>query len=361
MRAAVLHPGGGPSLDLRDDVTALGPDDGEVKIQIKATGVCHSDLSVVAGGLPSQGTMIVGHEGAGVVREVGRGVTGVQVGDHVVVNWIPACGRCPDCVNGESHLCMTHMSDLFGKARFAVGETPAFGMAGTGTWAEEIVVPWEAAVRIDDDIPFEYAALLGCGVSTGVGAVINTARVRPGSTVAVLGLGGVGLSVVQGASIAGAARIVAVDPNRSKHGVAMQLGATEVVVPEDLQAIHDDVTKGRGFDAVFEAVGRSDTIKSAWDLTRRGGDTVIVGAGAQDDLVQINAFELLFRARNLRPSVYGSSDLRRDLPLLVALHRQGRLDIESLISRRIRFEELNDAVSALEKGDVIRQVVLFDE
>jgi S-(hydroxymethyl)glutathione dehydrogenase / alcohol dehydrogenase len=360
MRAAVLHPDAGGKLDLRDDVRALGPDTGEVRIGIKATGVCHSDLSVLSGGLPSQGTMIVGHEGAGVVLEVGAGVVAVRPGDHVIVNWIPACGRCADCVNGEAHLCMTHMSDLFGRARFAVGDTPAYGMAGTGTWAEEIVVPWEAAVPVDKDLPFESAALLGCGVSTGVGAVVNTARVRSGSSVAVIGLGGVGLSVVQGAAIAGAATILAVDPNEAKHPIATRFGATDVVVPDMMKDAHDRLTGGRGFDYVFEAVGQAQTITTAWEMTRRGGDTVVVGAGAPDDLVQINAFELLFRARNIKPSVYGGSDLRRDLPRLISLHRGGRLDIEGLISRRIRFEELGDAVDALSKGEAIRQVVLFD-
>jgi S-(hydroxymethyl)glutathione dehydrogenase / alcohol dehydrogenase len=360
VRAAVLYADGNRKLDLRDDVIALGPDAGEVKIRIRATGVCHSDLSVITGGLPGQGAMIIGHEGAGEVLEVGEHVTSVRPGDHVVVNWIPACRRCADCYDGNAHLCMTHMSDLFGKARFRAGDTPAFGMAGTGTWAEEMVVPWEAAIKIDPDLPFEYAALLGCGISTGVGAVFNTARVRPGSSVAVVGLGGVGLSVIQGARIAGATTILAIDPLIAKHELAQRLGATHAAVPDEALGLRETLTGNQGFDYVFEAVGKSATIVAAWQLTRRGGDTVVVGAGAADDMVAINAFELLFQARNLKPSVYGGSDLGRDLPMLIALFRSGKLDIESLISRRIRFEDLNDAVAALEKGEAIRQVVVFD-
>ncbi|MEV5433614.1 Zn-dependent alcohol dehydrogenase [Streptomyces sp. NPDC052701] len=361
MRAAVLRESGQGEIELRDDVTALGPGPEEVKIRIRATGVCHSDLSLISGELPGGGgAMIVGHEGAGEVVEVGDQVTAVAPGDHVVINWIPACGRCEDCRNRQVHLCMGFMENLFSKHRFEIHGTPAFGMAGTGTWAEEMVVPWQAAIKIDPEFPFEQAALLGCCVPTGVGAVLNTGSVRPGDRVAVIGLGGVGLSAVQGARLAGATSIVAIDPAQHKHPLAARLGATHTITPEEAEGIKDSLTSGRGFDHVFEAVGRSATVRHAWELTRRGGDVVVIGAGAPNDLLDISTYELLFASRNIRPSVYGGSDLRRDLPKLIELTRSGHLDIESLISARVRFQDLNDAVAALTKGEVIRQVVVFD-
>ncbi|WP_046502302.1 Zn-dependent alcohol dehydrogenase [Streptomyces odonnellii] len=361
MRAAVLRESGLGKIELRDDVTALDPGPEEVKIRIRATGVCHSDLSLISGELPGGGgAMVLGHEGAGEVIEVGNQVTAVAPGDHVVVNWIPACGQCEDCRNRQVHLCMGFMENLFSKHRFEIDGAPAFGMAGTGTWAEEMVVPWQAAIKIDPAFPFDQAALLGCCVPTGVGAVLNTDSVRPGDRVAVIGLGGVGLSAVQGARLAGATSIVAVDPARHKHALAARLGATHTITPEAAEETKDLLTGGRGFDHVFEAVGRSATVRHAWQLTRRGGDVVVIGAGAPDDPLDISTYELLFASRNIKPSVYGESDLRRDLPKLIEFTRSGHLDIESLISARVRFEDLNDAVTALTKGEVVRQVVIFD-
>ncbi|WP_131741778.1 alcohol dehydrogenase catalytic domain-containing protein [Actinomadura roseirufa] len=361
MRAAVLFEAGAGGLELRDDVVALGPDQDEVRIRIRATGICHSDLSVINGELPGGGgAMVVGHEGAGEVIAVGSRVAAVAPGDHVVVNWIPACGACDDCRAGRAHLCMTFMANLFERPHFEVGGAPAFGMAGTGTWAEEVVVPWQAAIKIGHDVPFEHAALLGCGVPTGIGAVLNTGDVRPGDSVAVIGLGGVGLSAVQGARLAGATTILAVDPVEAKHVLARRFGATDTTAPEGLAAARDRLTGGRGFDHAFEAVGRSATIRAAWDVTRRGGDVIIVGAGAPGDNLEISSYELLFAARNLKPSVYGASDLRRDLPKLITLIKTGRFDVEGLISRRLRFDDLPEGVAALDKGEAVRQVVVFD-
>jgi S-(hydroxymethyl)glutathione dehydrogenase/alcohol dehydrogenase len=357
----VLRESGQGKLELRDDVVALGPGPDEVKIRIRATGVCHSDLSLISGELPGGGgAMIVGHEGAGEVLEVGDHVTAVSPGDHVVVNWIPACGKCEDCRNHRVYLCMGFMENLFSKPRFEVGGTPAFGMAGTGTWSEEMVVPWQAAIRIDPEFPFDQAALLGCCVPTGVGSVLNTASVRPGDKVAVIGLGGVGLSAVQGARLAGATTIVAIDPVEAKHGLAARFGATHTVAPALAHETKDRLTSGKGYDHVFEAVGRSATVKEAWQLTRRGGDIIVIGAGAPDDPLDISSYELLFANRNFKPSVYGGSDLRRDVPKLIELIRAGHLDVGGLISGHIRFEELNDAVAALAKGEAVRQVMVFE-
>jgi Zn-dependent alcohol dehydrogenase len=361
MRAAVIQGSGVKEVELRDDATTVGPDLAEVKVKIRATGVCHSDLSILSGTLPNSYPAVLGHEAAGEVVEVGEHVGNVAVGDRVVISWTPSCGLCPDCVAGRPFLCVKYIIEGYTKPRFRLGDgTPAFGMAGCGTWAEEMVVPWEACIRVDDDVPYEYAALLGCGISTGVGAAINTAQVRPGTAVAVVGCGGVGLSVIQGAKAAGAAAILAIDPLESKHEIAKKFGATHTATPDDAENVKNLLTGGQGFDYAFEVVGRSATIRAAWQLTRRGGDVIVVGAGAADDNVQFNAFELLFDGKNLKASLYGSSDLRRDVPRFVALWRNGKLDLESLITRRIRFEDLNDAIATLERGDAIRQVVLFD-
>jgi S-(hydroxymethyl)glutathione dehydrogenase / alcohol dehydrogenase len=361
VRAAVLH-GTGPEalVDLRDDVATVGPGPGEVKVRLRATGVCHSDLSVLSGVIPSGMPAVLGHEGAGEVLEVGERVTAVTPGQHVVISWTPACGDCPECLRGLPFLCLTFVVEGFKTPRFTLGDgTPAFGMAGCGTWAEEMVVPWQSVIPVDDDVPFPCAALLGCGIPTGVGAVINTARVAPGSSVAVVGCGGVGLAAIQGARIAGAATILAIDPVPGKHAKALGLGATHAVTPDDSERARKDLTGGKGFDYAFEVVGRSATIRAAWRLARRGGDVIVVGAGARDDSVPFSAWELLFDGKNLLSSLYGGCDLRRDIPRFVGLWRAGRLDIEGLITRQIKFDELNEAITALRHGDVIRQVVTF--
>jgi Zn-dependent alcohol dehydrogenase len=360
VQAAVIQGAGVKEVELRDDASTIGPDAGEVKVKIKATGVCHSDLSLLSGTLPNNYPAVVGHEAAGEIVEVGDHVTNVAPGDHVVISWTPACGLCTDCVAGRPHLCVTYIIEGFTKPRFSLGDgTPAFGMAGAGTWAEEIVVPWEACIKVADDVPYEYAALLGCGISTGVGAAINTAAVRPGTTVAVVGCGGVGLSVIQGARAAGAATILAIDPLESKHEVAKKFGATHTATPDQVEELKNVLTAGQGFDYGFEVVGKSATIRAAWQLTRRGGDVIVVGAGAVDDNVTFNAFELLFDGKTLKSSLYGGSDLRRDVPRFVEMWRAGRLDLESLITRRIGFADLNDAIATLERGEAIRQIVLF--
>jgi len=357
-----MHETGPEALvDLRDDVIAVGPGPREVRVRLRATGVCHSDLSVLTGVIPSAMPAVLGHEGAGEVIEVGEQVTSVCPGQRVVISWTPACGDCEECRRGIPFLCLTYVVEGFTTPRFELGDgTAAFGMAGCGTWAEEMVVPWQAVIPVADDVPFACAALLGCGIPTGVGAVINTAKVIPGSSVAVVGCGGVGLAAIQGARIAGAATILAVDPVLGKHAKALALGATHAVTPDDAEQARKELTGGNGFDYAFEVVGRSATIRAAWRLARRGGDVIVVGAGARDDTVPFTAWELLFDGKNLLSSLYGGCDLRRDIPRFVGLWRAGRLDIAGLITRQIRFGELNDAVRALRGGEVIRQVVAFD-
>lgn len=361
MRAAILHAVGDDKLDLRDDVTLAPVGPADVRVRIRATGVCHSDLSAMTGVLPQPLPLIPGHEGSGEVVEVGDHVTSVQPGDHVIVNWRPSCQECNLCLGGQPYLCMKYVIESFTKGNFRFGgDTTAFGMAGCGTWAEEVVIPWQGAIKVDPEVSWEAAALIGCGITTGVGAAINTARVRPGSTVAVIGCGGVGLSVIQGARVAGARTILAVDPLTTKHELAKKVGATHAVTPEEIPAALAELTGGNGFDYGFEVVGKSATITSAWQITRAGGDVIVVGAGAMDDMVQISAFSLLFEGKNLLSSLYGEADVRHDFPYFADLYKAGKLDLESMISARIKLADLNDAVAALKGGEVLRQIVIMD-
>jgi S-(hydroxymethyl)glutathione dehydrogenase/alcohol dehydrogenase len=360
VKAAVLHNVGDPRLDVRDDVTTTPVGAGKVRIRIKATGVCHSDLSAMNGTIPVAVPAVLGHEGAGEIIEVGAGVTGLAEGDHVVVCWSPQCGSCRDCINGQPQLCMAYMINAFSDAHFAIGATPLFGMAGAGTFAEELILLEQGAVKIDKDVPLDVASLLGCGVMTGVGAAINAAKVEPGSSVVVFGCGGVGISAIQGARIAGAATIVAVDMVDRKLDWAKQFGATHAVKPEDLATAQHELTGGAGFDYGFEVVGRSETIKAAYDATRRGGTTVVVGVGRAEDMVQLSAFDLFYNEKNLRGTYYGSANIRRDFPRLLDLWRAGRLDLDGMITRRLTIDDVNDAFDAMQSGDVIRQVINFD-
>ncbi|MEV6302393.1 alcohol dehydrogenase catalytic domain-containing protein [Actinoplanes sp. NPDC051861] len=360
MRAAVLHTIGDEKLEIRDDVAVLGPGPGEVHIRVRAAGVCHSDLSAINGGLPQPVPAVLGHEAAGDVLAVGDGVDDLEPGDRVAVNWLPSCGICSHCRRGENHLCMTHVMAGYVMPRFMAGDLPVFGMAGCGSFAEEMVVPRAGAVRIDADVPYEVAALVGCGVTTGVGAVINTARVRPGDTVVVIGCGGVGIAAVQGARLAGAAVIVAVDTVPARHQAALRFGATHSVTPDELSDLQMEVVP-EGFDYSFDVVAVPQTLRTAWASTRRGGTVVVVGAGRAEHQVEFSPFELLFEGKSIIPSLYGSADPPRDFSRLLALWKAGRLDIEGMISRRLRLDQVGEALGNLGSGDVIRQVIVQSE
>ncbi|MEU4422548.1 alcohol dehydrogenase catalytic domain-containing protein [Actinoplanes sp. NPDC024001] len=360
MRAAVLHTIGEEKLDLRDDVTVLGPGPGEVHLRVRASGVCHSDLSALSGGLPQPVPAVLGHEAAGDVLAVGDGVDDLEPGDRIAVNWLPSCGTCTHCRRNEPYLCMTHVMAGYVMPRFMAGELPVFGMAGCGAFAEEMVVPRAGAVKIDPDVPYEVAALVGCGVTTGVGAVINTAAVRPGDTVVVIGCGGVGIAAVQGARLAGAAVIVAVDTVPARHETARRFGATHTATPDELSDLQTAVVP-EGFDYAFDVVAVPQTLRTAWTATRRGGAVVVVGAGRAEDRVEFSPFELLFEGKTIIPSLYGSADPPRDFVRLLNLWRAGRLDIEGMISRRLRLDQVGDALAALGSGDVIRQVIIHGD
>jgi S-(hydroxymethyl)glutathione dehydrogenase / alcohol dehydrogenase len=361
MRAAVLHQTGDETLEIVDDVepTALGPTD--VRVEIKATGVCHSDLHAMNGDLPQGTPFVPGHEGAGVITEVGEAVRALAVGDHVVVAWSPPCGQCVACVEQKQpHLCIMIQFAIAGLPRFTRAGSDLFGMAGTGTFAEEMVLPQEAAVKIDDDVPFDVASLIGCGVTTGVGAAINTAKVAPGSTCVVFGCGGVGISVIQGCRIAGAATIVAVDLNADKLETAKRFGATHAVAPDGLDALKAEVTgDAGGFDYAFEAIGLPVTVRAAYDAARRGGIAVVVGVGNMGTTVEFNMFELFFQEKALLGSYYGSADVRSDFNRLLRLWKAGKLDLEGMITQKIDIEGVNDAIAQMKRGEVIRTVIEF--
>ena len=359
MRAALLHNTGDETLEIVDDVEVDAPGPGEVTIKIEATGVCHSDLHAMQGSLPQPAPFVPGHEGAGIISAVGEGVTGLAEGDHVVVAWSPPCGKCNNCVERKQpHLCVMIQFAIAGVPRFTRNGEPVFGMAGTGTFAEYLTVPQEAAVKIDDDIPFEIASLIGCGVSTGVGAAINTAKVTPGSKVVVFGCGGVGIAAIQGAHVAGASIIVAVDLNEDKLELAKTFGATHGCKPDDLAALQAELT-GDGFDYAFEAIGLPVTMRAAYDAVRRGGTACVIGVGAMDKEVSFNGFEIFFSEKNFMGSYYGSVDVRSDFHRLLSLWKSGQLNLDGMITNRMKIDEINEAFDIMKKGDAIRTVITF--
>ncbi len=360
MRAAVLYATEEPRLDIRDDVEVIGPGAGEVLVRLRAAGVCHSDVSTRNGYLPGVMPAILGHEAAGEILAIGEGVTDLVPGDHVIACWMPPCGSCVSCLRSEPHLCIMHVVNGYLHPRFMAGDTPVFGMDGLGAFAEQMVVPRAGVVKIDKDVPFDVAALIGCGVTTGVGAVINTAKVRPGATVVVVGCGGVGISVIQGARLSGASTIIAVDVNEEKQKAARRFGATHSLHPDDLPGLQLELTNGEGFDYGFEVVGQPQTIRTTWRATRRGGLMTVVGAGRVDQLVEFSPFELVFDAKTITGSVYGGADVRIDFHRMISLWRSGHLDIEGMITHRIGLDDVNDALAAVGQGDVIRQVINYD-
>ncbi|MFB8144134.1 Zn-dependent alcohol dehydrogenase [Streptomyces parvus] len=356
MRAAVLHEIGQEKLEVLDDVEAVGFGPGKARLRIRATGLCHSDVSAMSGVLPQPAPFIPGHEGAGEVVDVGDGVTGLSAGDRVLVCWLPACGECPSCKRGQTHLCLAGFMNA-GTPNFKRPGGDVFGFAGTGTFTEEVVVGAGCAVPIPDDVPFEIAALIGCGVTTGLGAAINTAQVEAGSSVAVIGCGGVGISTIQGARVRGAAQIVAVDPVASRREAALRFGATEAVAPGELADAKQRITGGEGFDYVFEVVGKSATARTAYETTRRGGTLCVVGAGAMDDTFQVNMFELFFDEKRILPSMYGGGDVLRSYERAIALWRAGRIDLESMITHRVRLDGINDALDQMRTGEALRTCI----
>jgi S-(hydroxymethyl)glutathione dehydrogenase/alcohol dehydrogenase len=355
MQAAILNERE-QALEIRDDVELVELGANEVHVKLVASGVCHSDLSAQNGTIPSPLPCVLGHEGAGIVQEVGPAVQGVKAGDHIIASFTPACGVCRRCLGGQTFLCELMHSTATAN-RFRVAGEDIVGFCGLGTFAEEMVVSAAAVVPVPTDIPLNVAALIGCGVTTGVGAAMWTAEVTPGSSVVVIGAGGVGISAIQGARIAGAAEILAVDMVESKLEQAKRFGATHAVLPDEIEGAVEEITAGDGFDFALECIGHPTTIRQAYDTTRRGGTTVIVGMGRFAESVSFNGFELAYQAKTIKGSMFGSADVRTDFGKLLRLWRQGKLDLEGMISRRIGLADVNDAFRAMQEGEVIRSVI----
>jgi len=357
VRALVLGEVGAPMSVADVELRALGPHD--VRVRLAAAGVCHSDLSLARGVLRQKTPAVLGHEGAGTVVAVGSAVTDTAVGDRVMLIWAPPCRDCWYCLAGEPWLCERAM-EAGSRPYATVDGAPVYPGLGTAAFAAETVVGDNAVVALPDDVPLDTAALLGCAVLTGVGAVVNTAGVRAGDSLLVLGLGGVGLSAVQGARIAGAAPIIAVDPDAAKRELACRLGADAAFQPDDaLTAAVRGLTGGRGVDVAVECVGRATTIRSAWSLTRRGGHLVIVGIGGKDEAVSWSALELFHFGRTISGCVYGSTDPARDVPLMVDHIRSGALDLAALVGRRIGLEQVESALADMVAGRGARALVVL--
>ncbi len=367
-RAAVLA-AVGQALEIRDDVEVEAPRAGEVKVRMVAAGVCHSDLSMSDGTLMAPTPIVLGHEGAGVVEEVGEGVTALRAGDHVVVSWVPQCGRCFYCSRRQGHLCERSNAAiasgglLDATTRLISRGAPLHQMSAAGTFSEVAVIPETGAVKVDDSLDLGMASLLGCAVLTGVGAATRTASIAPGDTVAVVGCGGVGLNVIQGARIAGAGTIVAVDTNPVKLEMAERFGATAAVdaSTEDPVSAVMQLSGQRGADVAFEVIGLPRTIDQTITMTRRGGQAVLVGIPRMDTMLSVPAFfGVVLAAKTITGCWYGSSNVQDDLPALVDLYRKGDLQLAELVSRTIRLDEVNEAFDALRAGEVTRSVIRFD-
>lgn len=356
MRAAVSWEAGEP-FALERDVQRREPTAHEVVVRVRAAGFCQTDLSLAKGAFGQAHPVVLGHEGVGQVVEVGSAVRSVSVGSRVIVSWVPSCGRCYHCVRGETYICANRKrsGDLdFSNVDLSVGGRAVHAGMGTATFAEETVLPEAAVIPLDDDIPFELAALLGCAVPTGLGAALNTAKVAVGETVLVIGCGAVGLSAVQGARIAGAALVVAVDPHPVRRSTVEALGADVALSPDDLA---EQRPNGVGFDVVIDAVARSTTIRSGWIAARRGGRVIVVGAGHADDPVEFSALELFHDEKALRGSFYGSSDMQLEVPRLTALWRTGRLDLKSMVADVVGLDDINEVARRQGDGEVVRLVM----
>ena len=347
-----------------EPVTVDGPKRGEVMVKLGACGVCHSDLSAITGTIALPLPLVLGHEGAGVVEEAGEGVSGLMKGDHVIFSFIYMCGRCRFCVSGRPVLCLEQgkalTTPLEGtpRVRDARGQ-PLNIFSGCGSMAEYATVSAENLIKIDPKIPLDCAALVGCGVTTGVGAVFNTAKVEPGSSVAVFGCGGVGLSVIQGARIAGAEKIIAIDTLHTKLEMAKRFGATDsILFTEDPTKALKKMTGG-GPDYAFECVGSGELAAAAYRAIRRGGLAVVVGVAKPSDSTSVRTMTLPFEEKTLTGSYFGSCVPRVDFPRMLSLYMAGKLMLEELITRRYSIDEAPQAFADLQAGKNARGVIVF--
>ena len=361
MKAAVMRANNAP-LEIEEiDIDDPGP--GEVLLKTAASGICHSDLTVIEGGLPVPPPCILGHEPAGVVEAVGEGVTDFVPGDHVIGCITAWCGVCKFCTAGRPYLCLTQFAGRPpGSApRLTKGPDSIGQFANLSSFAENMLCPERSLVKIRDDMPLDRAALIGCGVTTGLGAALNTVNIPTGANVVVIGCGGVGLSTVQGARLRGAGKIIAVDTQAWKFDLARQLGASDCIDSSEndaVAAVHD--LTGGGADFVFECIGLVPTVQQAIAMTGRGGTSVLVGVVPMSEMVPISASDLTLQEKNVTGSYMGSNRFRFDMPRYVDFYLDGRLHLDEMISSRIPLEDVNHAFDLMRKGEAARQVIIFD-
>lgn len=360
MKAAVCYEFGKPLVI--EDIELDPPQKGEVRVRMAATAICHSDIHALKGDWGGTVPVVAGHESAGIVEEVGEGVTLARPGDHVVVSLLRSCGRCFYCSTGSPHLCETEIAlTTESRLRNQQGEAIRQGIKVAG-FAEYAVVDQSQVIQVPKDVPLDSACLLACGLITGLGAVVNTAKVEPNSSVVVIGLGGVGLSAVQGAVLAGAYPIIALDLIESKLAVAQQFGATHAVQAthqEGVEGAVRELTGGRGADYVFVTVGSTAALTQAFGLIRRQGTIVIVGIPEASARFPLAVSQCVWSEQRILGSSMGSTRLRVDVPRLVRLYQEGRLKLDELISTRYPLEQINEAMAAVETGAVLRNVIVF--
>jgi S-(hydroxymethyl)glutathione dehydrogenase/alcohol dehydrogenase len=366
-RAAIAAQAGKP-LSI-ETVTLDGPKEGEVLVEIKATGVCHTDEFTLSGADP-EGLFpaILGHEGAGVVVDCGPGVTTLKKGDHVIPLYIPECRQCKSCLSGKTNLCTSIretqgqgvMPD--GSSRFSIGGEKLHHYMGTSTFANHTVVPEIALAKVREDAPFDKICYIGCGVTTGIGAVINTAKVEPGANVVVFGLGGIGLNVVQGARLAGANMIIGVDLNPARKEMAERFGMTHFANPKeiegDLVPYLVDLTGG-GADYSFECIGNVNTMRQALECCHRGwGESIIIGVAGAGQEISTRPFQLV-TGRVWKGTAFGGAKSRRDVPKIVDWYMDGKIEIDPMITHNLPLDQINDAFDLMHKGESIRSVITF--
>ena len=348
-----------------EDVDLAPPGPGEVEVWLAASGVCHSDWNVVTGATANPLPAVLGHEGAGVVESVGDGVDSVAEGDHVILSWLPACGRCYYCSRGRQVLCDVAMKDMFrgtlpgGALRLSQNGGPLYHYSYLSAFAERCIVPEGCCVRIRDDAPLEVAALVGCAVMTGYGAAVTRAGVKAGSSIAIFGAGGVGLSAIMGARLAGAAVIAAVDPFPFRRETALELGATQALDPgsDNVPAALRGLTDGRGADAAIDSAGAPGVLAQAYAAVRRGGTVVAVGLPPEGLSAELPAADLAREEKVVTGSFYGSCSPQLDMPEVLDLYMDGLLPLDRLVSRAYPLEEINDAFAAMNAGEVARAVI----
>lgn len=363
INAAVLTRVGSP-LTI-EQLTLANLDEFDVLVRIKATSLCHTDLEAVEGQLGSPLPLVPGHEAAGIVEWTGRSVCQTAVGDHVIISWNPNCGECFYCAQHQPVLCQQYRDraslslHFDGRPRFFLGDQPVHQLMYAGTFAEMVVVTESCAVKIQDEMPLDLACLIGCGVMTGVGAALNVAKVKSGSTVSIIGCGAVGLSVIQGARLAGAARIIAIDRDTTKLDLARQFGATHTLVAgESLVAEHTELASGRGADYVFEAAGNQTGFRTSVEIVRPGGQVVWLGKVPVNQEVAFR-WGALMSEKKITRSSYGGANPVEDFPLIVKAYLEGRLLLDEYVTGRISLDDINLGLDRLKHGLEIRSVVTF--